>query len=81
MIYKCEHCNFSSEIFQETEKHEAEHFGLTVAEFHQWNSLKADVESAGRTISHSKNEFTERFFDNAIHKLLAFEKDHELKNR
>lgn len=80
IVYKCDYCDFESKSFAETEKHEAEHFGLTVDEFHRWNTLKAEVKSYGEIISRTKNEKTEKMFDDAIEKLIVFEKAHGIKN-
>lgn len=81
MVYKCDYCDFKSNGFAETEKHEAEHFGLTVEEFHHWNALKANAQSCGATISRTKNEETEKMFDDAIEKLIAFEKAHGIESK
>lgn len=39
MVYKCEYCDFESKSFAETQRHETEHFGLTIDEFHHWNNV------------------------------------------
>jgi hypothetical protein len=62
------------------EKHEANHFGLTVEEFHHWNTLKESVRSCSSTIYQTKNEETERLLDEAVAKLVAFEKEHNIKD-
>ena len=75
-VYGCDYCDFESKSFNETEKHEAEHFGLTIEEFHHWKTLKANVQSCSSTISRTKNEETEKMFDESVEKLIAFEKEH-----
>lgn len=79
-VYKCDYCDFESRDFKKAEKHEAEHFGLTVEEFRHWKTLKANAQSMGTAVSGTKNEETERMFDEAVEKLLNFEKEHGIES-
>lgn len=38
-IYKCEHCGFETRNFEDIEKHEAAHFGLSVKDKHKYDAM------------------------------------------
>lgn len=59
-------------------KCEASHFGLTVIEMREWKNLKENAKHAGTVVGTAKNEQTDKAFDEAIEKLLAFEQEHNL---
>lgn len=76
IIYECENCRKQSKDREEIMKCEASHFGLTIAEMQEWKNLKENVRHAGAVVGTTKNEQTDKAFDEAIEKLLAFEKGH-----
>lgn len=76
IIYECETCGKQSKDREEIMKCEASHLGLTIAEMQEWKRLKEDARHAGVVVGTTKNEQTDKAFDNAIKKLLAFEKEH-----
>ena len=58
---------------------EADHLGLTVKEMEQYRALKSFANYMGSVVSHTKNEATDKAFDDAIQNLLDFEKEHGIK--
>lgn len=58
---------------------EASHFGLTVAEKQEWEHLKEKVRHKSAIVSSCKNEQTDNEFDDAIAKLMEFEKMHGIE--
>lgn len=79
IIYECETCGKRSEDREEIMKCEAAHLKLTVQEKQEWESLKERARYAGSVVSRTKNEETDKAFDEAIKALLAFEKEHRIK--
>ena len=79
IIYECETCGKQSKDREEIMKREATHLGLTIAEKQEWESLKERVRYASAVVSSTKNEETDKAFDEAIETLLAFEKEHGIK--
>ena len=63
-----------SENREEIMKCEAAHLGLTISEKQECESLKERVRYTGAVVGTTKNEQTDKVFDDAIEKLLAFEK-------
>lgn len=80
-VYVCEKCGFECRDVHEMEKHEADHDGLTVEEMHTWNFMKTFAAYMGSVVSNTNNEETRQKFDEAVEKLIAFEKDHGIKNK
>lgn len=78
-MYVCETCGYESRSFEDMEKHEANHLGLTVKELHNYNALKSFARYMGGVISHTSNEETRGKFDKAVEDLVAFEQEHNLK--
>ena len=76
IIYECETCGKQSKDREEIMKCEASHLGLTIAEMQEWKRLKEDARHTGAVVGTTKNEQTDKAFDDAIEKLLAFEKEH-----
>ena len=76
IIYECETCGKQSKDREEIMKCEASHLGLTIAEMQEWKRLKEDARHAGIVVGTTKNEQTDKTFDDAIEKLLTFEKEH-----
>ena len=81
IIFECETCGKQSENREEIMKCEAAHLGLTITEKQEWESLKERARYAGAVASRTKNEETDKAFDEAVETLLAFEKEHRIKER
>ena len=81
IIYECETCGKQSKDREEIMKCEASHLGLTIAEMQEWKRLKEDARHAGAVVSRTKNNETDKVFNEAIETLLAFEKEHRIKER
>ena len=81
IIFECETCGKQSENREEIMKCEAVHLGLTITEKQEWESLKERVRYASSVVSRTKNEETDKAFDEAVETLLAFEKEHRIKER
>lgn len=79
-IYECETCGKRSEDQAEIIACEAAHIGLTVAENREWEDLKRNCQEAGRLVSYTNNEMTQKAFDDSIEALLKFEESHSLCN-
>ena len=79
-IYTCDFCGYQSSDFEYMRKHEAEHLGLTVEEMESYNSLKSFAAHMGSVVADKNNEETRKKFDEAVEKLIAFEKEHGIKN-
>lgn len=78
-IFECEKCGRKSSDRAEIMECEASHLGLTVVEKQEWERLKEDVRYKGVIVSSTKNEITDRDFDEAISRVLEFEKQHGVK--
>lgn len=78
-IFECEECGKQSSDRAEIMKCEASHLGLTIAEKQEWERLKEDARYKGSIVSRTKNEVTDRDFDEAIRRVLEFEKRHGVK--
>ena len=81
IIFECETCGKQSENREEIMKCEAAHLGLTIAEKQEWESLKERARYAGSVVSRTKNKETDKAFDEAVETLIAFEKEHGIKER
>lgn len=79
IIYECEKCGKQSKVIEEIIICEAAHFGLTVAEKQEWESLKEKVRHKSAIVSSCKNEQTDKEFDDAIAELMDFEKLHGIE--
>ena len=77
--YVCETCGYESKNAEEVMQHEADHLGLTVKEAEQYRALKSFVAYISSVVSHTKNEATDKAFDDAIQNLLEFEKEHGIE--
>ena len=78
-MYVCETGGYESKDAKEIMQHEADHLGLTVKEMEQYRALKSFANYMGSVVSHTKNEATDKAFDNAIQNLLNYEKRHGIK--
>lgn len=76
VTFICENCNKESRNADEIKACEAGHLGLTVDEKLEYDGLKEIVRRRSYTVSVTKNEKTEKEFDNAINEILDFEKKH-----
>lgn len=78
-IFECEKCGKKSSNRAEIMECEASHLGLTVAEKQEWERLKENVRYRGSVVSTTKNEVTDKDFDEAIKRVMDFEKEHGIK--
>lgn len=78
-IFECEECGKQSPDRAEIVECEASHLGLTVAEKQEWERLKENVRYKGSIVSTTKNEITDMEFDEAIKRVMDFEKEHGIK--
>lgn len=76
IMYVCETCGEESRDFSKIKKCEADHLGLTLEEKNSYDTLKKKAEMCGATLSRTKNEETDKDFDDAIDALILFEKEH-----
>ena len=81
IIYECKTCRKKSENKEDILECEAAHLGLTIAEKKTYDFLKDRVKNASSVVSRTKNEETDKAFNEAIETLLAFEKEHKIKER
>lgn len=78
MMYQCEKCRKVYDSAHQAMTCEAAHYGLTLEEYHRWMELQKTAKEAGAMNSISKNPKTDKVFDEAIIKLVKFEKEHGL---
>lgn len=81
IYFKCETYGKLSENREEILQCEASHYGLTVAEKQEWDSLKEECRYACATVIRTNNEETRKEFDSAIEKCMNFEREHNIENR
>lgn len=77
-MYVCETCKRESRNANVIKECEANHIGLTIEEKFKYDGLKENVKRCSCMIETTKNERTDKEFDNAINELITFEKDHGL---
>ena len=78
-IYVCETCGKESRNAEEIIKCEAEHLGLTVSEYEEYNRKKDFVRSLSAAVSITNNESTRKKVDDAVDDLIRFEAEHGIK--
>lgn len=78
-VYICETCGYESRDIEDMRKHEASHLGLTVEEMELYRTLKSFAAYMGSVVANRNNEETESKFDEAVEKLVTFEKEHGIK--
>lgn len=78
MMYQCEKCRKVYDSASHAMTCEAAHYGLTLEEYYHWRELLKTVKEAGAMNSISKNERTDKAFDDAVIRLVEFEKEHKL---
>lgn len=72
--YKCDYCTQKFPTYDACLQHECdEHIHISIDKYHQWQKLQDTVVRAGSTISHTKNEQTQKEFDDAVEALIKFE--------
>lgn len=81
IVYVCETCGYESRNAKEIMQHESTHLGLTVEEMEQYRALKSFAAYMGSVVSRTKNEATDKAFDDAIQNLLDFEQEHGIEAR
>ena len=79
-VYVCETCDYESKDYEDMRKHEAAHLGLTVEEMESYRALKSFAAYMGSVVASRNNEKTRRKFDEAVEKLMTFEKEHGIKH-
>ena len=77
-MYQCEKCRKVYDSASQAMTCEAEHYELTLEEYHHWIELQKNAKEAGVMNSISKNERTDKAFDDAVIQLVEFEKEHKL---
>lgn len=73
-MYLCEECNRESRNADEIRECEASHLGLTIDEKLEYDVLKEIVRRRSYTVSVTKNEKTDKEYDDAINEILMFER-------
>lgn len=77
-IYICEKCRRESRDANNIMACEAAHLGLSAEEKLMYDVLKEVTAHCGIAASTTKNDKTEKAFDEAIRELLAFEREHNI---
>lgn len=78
VMYECESCGKKSRDIRKVIECEASHLGLSLSEMQEWENLKENVKHKGMVVGQTKNRHTDKDFDEAVEKLLKFEKKHNL---
>lgn len=78
-IFECEYCGKQSRNEDGIFEHEAAHLGLSPIDKLEWDRLKEVVRHKSYIVSYCKNEQTEKDFDEAVEKLIAFERIHNIE--
>lgn len=81
IYFKGETCGKIHEDREEILQCEASHYGLTVAEKQEWDSLKEECRYASATVCRTNNEETRKELGSAIEKCMNFERQHNIENR
>ena len=76
ITFICEECKKESRDINEIKECEAAHLGLTTIEKFRYDALKEIVRRCSYKVNVTKNEETDRQFDDAINEIIAFEKEH-----
>ena len=79
-VYVCETCGYESRNVKDMRKHEASHLGLTIEDMESYRALKSFVEYMSHVVAKRNNEETRSKFDESVEKLVAFEKEHGIKD-
>lgn len=80
-VYLCDYCGAKSQSRDEIELCEAKHMGLkTLEEKRAYDALSSLFEHCGSIVSNTNNERTRQAQDDALEKLMQFEKEHGIKS-
>lgn len=79
--YQCEGCRKIYDSPREAISCEAGHYHLSVEDYDKWLALQKLAKEAGALNSITKNFNTDKAFDEAVDKLVAFEKEHNLEGK
>ena len=77
-VYVCETCGKESKDWSDIRRCEADHLGLNLLEMDEYERLQTEAEHFGYVVGNFKCEETEKAFDLAIKRLVAFEKEHNI---
>jgi len=78
--YICDTCGKSYSKKFKCMECEASHLGITVSQLQQWRAYKKTVEDLGIVIYYCKNEENDKRYNDAIDRLLAYEKEIGIDN-
>ena len=78
VVYVCEHCKGEFLNADDALKCEAGHLNLTLEEYNEYLSLLEKEKYCGIKISCTKNEHTEKEFEEAIKNVIDFKKKHNI---
>lgn len=54
---------------------------MTIEEYRRWQELKSKLAHASYTVSVTKNETTDKAFDDAINAIIDFEQQHGIASK
>ena len=75
-IYQCEYCLSEYETSKEAHKCEADCLKLTLDEYIEYLDLLVREKTTAYLVGRTKNETTEKLFDDAIKDVIEFQKKH-----
>lgn len=76
IIYECEICGKKSNNFEEIEKCEMEHCGVTKREVIKYDRLYRDMRNKSSTVFFVRNDATIADYDESIKRIIEFEEEH-----
>ena len=79
--YWCEVCGKHDTKFETIRDCECKHLGITAADLEKWKVLRETAVRKSAIYTREHNFRTEAEFDEAIEKLVDFEKGHNLSNK
>lgn len=80
-VYVCKVCGRESPVQADIEMCEGRHLGLNdISEVKEYNSLVSSVKSFMSILARSNNDKTRQDADDAINKMIEFEKNHGMAN-
>lgn len=77
-VYQCEICARQSASYEEIEKCEARHLGVTIEELYIYGELRQQVRAWKHLLERNGAEDAEKGLEEAMNKLAEFEKKHGL---
>ena len=78
MVYECENCGYTSRNRDDILRCEASHLNISVEIMLEWDDMKQKVRHLSAIRLGCCNEQTRYDFDNAVEKLIAFEKENNI---